>query len=180
MHTFANFIVQLVEDVVEVLELVFDTLLVIDCARRRCLRSLCQSGESNFLASRARLLMMHHCPEHIRLLLAHLLLVCSGSLRSGDDFGFCPRESMCFFTFRCGCNLETSWLCLLYFKHTSTGHLALSWNRRLLQTCCFSFRCLRFFGCLSGRLGRSMTPLHVLLQLLIRDESATALLEGTD
>ena len=180
MHTFANFIVQLVEDVVEVLQLVFDTLLVIHRARRRCLRSLCQSGESNFLAARARLLMMHHCPEHISLLLAHFLLVCSGSLRSGDHFRFCTRESMCFFTFRSGCNLETSWLCLLYFKHTRSRDLALSWNGRLLQTCCFSFRCLRFFGCLSRRLGRSMTPLHVLLQLLIGDESATTLLERTD
>ena len=83
--------VQLFENVVEVLELVLDSLLVVHGRSGGCLRAL--SCETTLAFARARL-EVHHCLEHIDLLSGHAATACSCRAWPLHYLGFRPVKSM--------------------------------------------------------------------------------------
>ena len=168
--SFVQFVIKLVEHVVQILQLVFDTLFVVNGARGRRLWSLRHSPESYFLAAWAWLLMVHHCFKNIGLLFSHLLLIGSCCLRS------------CHYYFRLGsgegmrlllsCLFECARL-RLHFKHARTLDFAFLGNWCFLQARRLYFGLLH----LNWLFGRSVPALHVLLELGLGHELAPALLE---
>ena len=114
-------------------------------------------------------MVMHHCFQNICLLCSHFLSICSCCLWSSHNFWFGSGEGVRLLLiriFEC-CRLG------LHFKHTRAFDFTFFWNWCFLQARCLYFRLFR----LNWLFGRPVSPLHVLLELGLRDELATALLE---
>ena len=119
--------------------------------------------------------MVHHCFQDIGLLSAHFLRFGACCLRTSYYFGFGTGEGMRLVG-RLGI-FEDCWLSL-HLEHARASHLTFRWYRCFLQRM-LAWRRLHFFR-LNWLSCRSMSPLHVLLELRVGYEPPATLSEGAD